>query len=211
MWVPSSARHCMKNARRDPQPKTDNAVRRAPSKPRPFHPHNSFMTQHGERCFSLLTSLYSLLAFGRSGLFGPPLCGGSAPATPPPKTPAAPSEWQNDLDDPLRPGLTPHPTPRLGRFPVCASAGKVGEATPNQAQPAPLWPSRTRYRNTDGTFPPGRPYTELGLVVAGCSTIMYFHIPGQLSSLRTSPTRRTARHGVPPTCACASPLPYPGS
>ena len=39
--------------------------------------------QHGEKCFSLLTPLYSLLAFGRSGLFGPPLCGGSAPATPP--------------------------------------------------------------------------------------------------------------------------------
>ena len=34
-------------------------------------------------CFSLLTPLPSLLAFGRSGLFGPPLCGGSAPATPP--------------------------------------------------------------------------------------------------------------------------------
>ena len=33
--------------------------------------------------FSLLTPLPSLLAFGRSGLFGPPLCGGSAPATPP--------------------------------------------------------------------------------------------------------------------------------
>ena len=33
--------------------------------------------------FSLLTALPSLLAFGRSGLFGPPLCGGSAPATPP--------------------------------------------------------------------------------------------------------------------------------
>ena len=32
---------------------------------------------------SLLTPLLSLLAFGRSGLFGPPLCGGSAPATPP--------------------------------------------------------------------------------------------------------------------------------
>ena len=36
----------------------------------------ALMIQHGERCFSLL-------AFGRSGLFGPPLCGGSAPATPP--------------------------------------------------------------------------------------------------------------------------------
>ena len=36
-----------------------------------------------ERVFSLLTPLPSLLAFGRSGLFGPPLCGGSAPATPP--------------------------------------------------------------------------------------------------------------------------------
>ncbi len=30
-----------------------------------------------------LSPLHSLLAFGRSGLFGPPLCGGSAPATPP--------------------------------------------------------------------------------------------------------------------------------
>ena len=39
-----------------------------------------------KRQFSLLTPLHSLLAFGRSGLFGPPLCGGSAPATPPPKT-----------------------------------------------------------------------------------------------------------------------------
>ena len=38
--------------------------------------------QHGEDV-SLLTPLPSLLAFGRSGLFGPPLCGGSAPATPP--------------------------------------------------------------------------------------------------------------------------------
>ena len=96
------------------------------------------MIQHGERCFSLLTSLYSLLAFGRSGLVGPPLCGGSAPATPPPKTPAAPSEWQIDLDDPLRPGLTPHPTPRLGRFPVCASAGKV-------ERQRPIRPNRHRY------------------------------------------------------------------
>ena len=33
-----------------------------------------------------LSPLHSLFAFGRSGLFGPPLCGGSAPATPPPKT-----------------------------------------------------------------------------------------------------------------------------
>ena len=32
---------------------------------------------------SLLSPLSSLLAFGRSGLVGPPLCGGSAPATPP--------------------------------------------------------------------------------------------------------------------------------
>ena len=35
---------------------------------------------------SLLSPFPSLLAFGRSGLFGPPLCGGSAPATPPPTT-----------------------------------------------------------------------------------------------------------------------------
>ena len=32
---------------------------------------------------SLSSPLPSLLAFGRSGLVGPPLCGGSAPATPP--------------------------------------------------------------------------------------------------------------------------------
>ena len=75
------------------------------------------MIQHGERCFSILTSLYSLLALGRSGLVGPPLCGGSAPATPPPKTPAAASEWQNDLDDPLRPGLTPPPHPASWQIP----------------------------------------------------------------------------------------------
>ena len=59
---------------------------------------------------SLFTPLPSLLAFGRSGLFGPPLCGGSAPATPPLlKPPAAASVWQYDLDDPLRPGFPPNP------------------------------------------------------------------------------------------------------
>ena len=58
---------------------------------------------------SLFTPLPSLLAFGRSGLFGPPLCGGSAPATPPPTTPAASSVWQYDLGDPRRPGFTPPP------------------------------------------------------------------------------------------------------
>ena len=59
---------------------------------------------------SLFTPLPSLLAFGRSGLFGPPLCGGSAPATPPLlKPPAAASVWLYDLDDPLRPGLPPTP------------------------------------------------------------------------------------------------------
>ena len=42
-----------------------------------------FHSRQSKWCFSLLTPLYSLLAFGRSGLFGPPLCGGSAPATPP--------------------------------------------------------------------------------------------------------------------------------
>ncbi len=48
---------------------------------------------------------------GRSGLFGPPLCGGSAPATPPLlKPPAAASVWQYDLVDPLRPNFPP---PRL--------------------------------------------------------------------------------------------------
>ena len=81
--------------------------------------------------FSLLTPLPSLLAFGRSGLFGPPLCGGSAPATPPLlKPPAASSVWQYDLDDPLRPGFLP----RLGRFRECASAGKPREATPIHTQ-----------------------------------------------------------------------------
>ena len=51
---------------------------------RPLPPASSQSNlQHRKPCHSLLTPLHSLLAFGRSGLFGPPLCGGSAPATPP--------------------------------------------------------------------------------------------------------------------------------
>ena len=47
---------------------------------------------------------------GRSGLVGPPLCGGGAPRNAPsPTPPAAPSEWQYDLVDPLRPNFSPHP------------------------------------------------------------------------------------------------------
>ena len=55
-------------------------------------PHSVRDTPRGERrFFSLLTPLPSLLAFGRSGLFGPPLCGGSAPATPPLNLPPQPA------------------------------------------------------------------------------------------------------------------------
>ena len=40
-------------------------------------------TRQSRGHLSLLSPLHSLLSSGRSGLFGPPLCGGSAPATPP--------------------------------------------------------------------------------------------------------------------------------
>ena len=72
------------------------------------------------------------------GPIRPSLVRGLRPRNAPsPKPPAAASVWQYDLDDPLRPGFTP-PTPRLGRFRVCASAGKTGEATPIYTQRSPL-------------------------------------------------------------------------
>ena len=72
-------------------------------------PYSVLDAGRGERrFFSLLTLLPSLLAFGRSGLFGPPLCGGSAPATPPPVRAVA-SVWQYEVVVSRRPGFTPHP------------------------------------------------------------------------------------------------------
>ena len=86
-------------------------------------------------CFSLLTPLYSLLAVGRSGLFGPPLCGGSAPATPPLLKPP-PQRVCGNMTLATRCDRA-SPPPRLGRFRVCASADKTGEATPIYAQRSP--------------------------------------------------------------------------
>ena len=66
----------------------------------------------------LLSSLYSLLAFGRSGLFGPPLCGGSAPATPPLLQPrVVASMWAIRNCRPVSPRASPKPP---GRFRKCA-------------------------------------------------------------------------------------------
>ena len=72
---------------------------------------------------------------GRSGLFGPPLCGGSAPATPPLlKPPAAPSVWQYDLDDPLRPN-----------FPRVLADSEYVPAQARQARQLPYVPNVHRF------------------------------------------------------------------
>ena len=74
---------------------------------------------------------------GRSGLFGPPLCGGSAPATPPLlKPPAAASVRQCDLVDPLRPNF---PRPRL----VARSQRDPAQTSQRPARP-----------NTHRAYPP---------------------------------------------------------
>ena len=112
----------------------------------------------------------SLLVFGRSGLFGPPWCGGSAPATPPLlKPPAAASVWQYDLDDPLRPGFPPNPASwhiqsmcqrrqdRRGNSHTYPTFTAMTIASPLQKY--------SRY------IPPDRPHTahtEHGLAVTNC-------------------------------------------
>ena len=114
------------------------------------------MIQHDEGGFSLL-------AFGRSGLFGPPLCGGSAPATPPLLQPrVVASGWA--IRD-CRP-VSAYASPRLlADSENVPSASKTGEAAPIYAQSSPRLPSRACSRIADGTFPPGRLYTEHGPIV----------------------------------------------
>ena len=90
------------------------------------------MIQHCDRCFSLLTSLYSLLAFGRSGLFGPPLCGGSAPATPPLLQPrVVASVWAIRSCRPVS----------ARAFPSLLTDSDYVPAQPRQARPLPYMPN----------------------------------------------------------------------
>ena len=120
------------------------------------------MIQCGERCYSLLTSLYSLLAFGRSGLFGPPLCGGSAPATPPLLQPrVVASMWAIRRCRPVSASASPR---------LLADSENV-PARARQARPLPYLPNvhgddhREPASEMLTVHSPRRRYTEHGLVV----------------------------------------------
>ena len=121
------------------------------------------MIQHGERCFSLLTSLYSLLAFGRSGLFGPPLCGGSAPATPPLLHPrVVASMWAIRNCPPVSACATPRLMADSENVPARARQARLRPYMPNVHRDDHREPA-TEMLTVH--FPQGRPYTEHGLVV----------------------------------------------
>jgi len=98
-------------------------------------PYSVLDAGRGERWFFLLLSPLSSLLGGRAYSALP--CAGA----PPPQRPR-PCSRRSEIEAmssrrPAAAGLTP-PTPLLGAYRVCASAGKTGEATPTYAQRPPL-------------------------------------------------------------------------
>ena len=96
-----------------------------------------------KRLYSLLSPLHSLLAFGRSGLVGPPLCGGSAPATPPllPGRPGFDIRTRCLFEGAQPDHVPPAPSnPRRYRPCTCPLAPQFWNAPIRSVHPVPLSP-----------------------------------------------------------------------